>query len=148
MPQTTIVVIVFLTVALSAATIAFLTMRSKLDSMCQLCERLRDKWAQTESLCRKLETIALWFLDRKNMTLENTGSWVTPWIVVAKQDPNAAAKLADFWAEAYAHREEIAHELYEANLAAMRKFADEQHKEKTREEIYAEKKALRGKKKK
>lgn len=109
--------------------------RGNVEALKEVNQKLRDKWAQTESLCRKLETVALWFLDRKNMTLENTGSWVTPWLVVAKKDPNAAAKLADMWAEIYAHREELAEALYDANLKAMRTFAAE------------EKKALRRKKK-
>ena len=122
MPQTTIAVIVFLTVALCAATIAFFTMRSKVDKMCQLCESMRTKWAQTHAICEKLETVALWFLDRKNMTLENTGSWVTPWLVVGKEKPDEK-KLSEAWAEMYAHREEIIEALYNANLKALRTFA-------------------------
>ena len=133
--------------ALALLVIANWMTHGELKNLRDLNERLRDKWAQTETLCRKLDVIALWFLDRKNMTLENTGSWGTPWLVVAKKDPNDTARLSEIWAEVYAHREEIAHELYEANLAAMRKFADEQHKEKSRKEIYEEKKALRGAKK-
>lgn len=88
--------------------------RGNVDALKDVNLKLRDKWAQTEALCRKLEAVALWFLDRKNMTLENTGSWVTPWLVVAKKDPNDIAKLSDAWAAMYAQREEIAHALLEA----------------------------------
>ena len=119
----------------------------ELKNLRDLNVRLRDKWAQTEALCRKLEAVAMWYVDRKNMAIENTGSWVTPWIVVAKKNPNDIAKLSDIWAEMYAHREELAQALYDANLKAMRTFSQEQHEEKTRKEIYAEKKALRRAKK-
>lgn len=121
-------------VALALLVVTNWMTHGELKNLKDLNERLRDKWAQTEALCRKLEAVAMWCLDRKNMTLENTGSWVTPWLVVAKKDPNAAAKLADTWAEIYAHREELAQALYDANLKAMRDFAEE-------------KKALRRKKK-
>ena len=53
---------------------------------------------------------------------------------MAKKYPNDTAKLSEIWAEMYAHREELAEALYDANLKAMRDFAEE-------------KKALRRKKK-
>ena len=131
-------------VALVILIITNLWTRGDLKQLKDLNERLRDRWARTESLCEQVKAIALWYLERKEgMTLEKTGSWVTPWIVVAKKDPNAAAKLADIWAEMYAHREELAEALYDANLKAMRTFSDEQQKKK----IYDEKKALRRAKK-
>lgn len=134
-------------VALVILIITNLWTRGDLEQLKDLNQRLRDKWAQTEALCRKLEAVALWYVDHKNMAIENTGSWITPWIVVAKKDPNAAAKLADIWAEAYMHREELAEAIFDANLKALRTFSHEQqHEEKTRKEIYEEKKALRRKK--
>lgn len=121
-------------VALVILIITNLWTRGDLEQLKDLNQRLRDKWAQTEALCRKLEAVAMWCLDRKNMTIENTGSWVTPWLVVAKQAPNDTARLSEIWAEIYSHREELAEALYDANLKAMRDFAEE-------------KKALRRKKK-
>ena len=117
--------LVFSAIALVVILIMNLLNREDIKYMKDLYMRLRDEWTKTATLCQKLEAAALWFLARKNMTLENTGSWVTPWIVVAKKDPNAAAKLADIWAEMYAHREELAQTLYDANLKAMRTFAEE-----------------------
>jgi hypothetical protein len=99
--------------------------RGNVEALKEVNQKLRDKWAQTEALCRKLEAVAMWYVDRKNMAIENTGSWVTPWIVVAKQDPNEIAKLSDAWAAMYAHREELAQAIYDANLKAMRAFAEE-----------------------
>ena len=136
-------------IALALLVITNWMTHGELKNLRDLNERLRDKWAQTESLCRKLETIALWFLERKEgMTLENTGSWATPWLVVAKKDPNDISKLSDVWAAVYAHREELADAIFDANLKALRTFSHEQEhdEEKTRKEIYEEKKALRRKK--
>lgn len=140
--------LVFSAIALVVILIMNLLNREDIKYMKDLYMRLRDEWTKTTTLCQKLETVALWYLERKNMTLEPTGSWVTPWLVVAKKDPNDISKLSDVWAAVYAHREELAEAIFDANLKALRTFSHEQEhdEEKTRKEIYEEKKALRRKK--
>lgn len=147
MPQTTIELIVLLNVALCATIIAFLFMRSKVNQVYQLCLNLSSQIIQVRTLAKKLEAISCWFLDRKNMTVDCTGTWPTPYLVVAKKDANEK-ELSEAWAAIYLQREELAQALYEASLKAMRAFhAEEQNSEQTRREIYTAKKALRRAKK-
>ena len=94
-------------------------------AMKDLSEKLRDKWAQTESRARKMEKAVDWFLARHGMKLDYSNcAW--DWNVVPVEKPKWYND--DAWKQMVAHREEIVYALYEANKRALHDWDSEKTK--------------------
>lgn len=90
----------------------FLT-RGNVEALKDVNQKLRDKWAQTENLCRKLDVAIMWLIEEKGVTLEQSHSWVNPWYIVPLKN-KYQREMEKAFNEVYAHREEIAHALLDA----------------------------------
>ena len=98
-----------------------LFMRNDICAMKDLCERLGDKWAGTENLCRKLDVAITWLIEEKGVTLEQASYWSNSWYITPLKDKWHIKGLNDAWAAIYPHREAIA----QALLDALKKWDEE-----------------------
>lgn len=115
----TTVITIFCGVLLVLCLLWFLEMRSKVNKMYELGERLRDKWASTQSLCQKLEAGIVYLLAEKGMHIESTGSWTTPWVVGSMGTARQRQEMEDAWKGMCQHREDLVKAIYEANMQTL-----------------------------
>lgn len=87
-------------------------MRNDLGAMKDLCERMRDKWASTENLCRKLDVAVMWLIEEKGVTLEQASYWSNSWYITPlknkyRSEFEKSIELDKQYSEMLKHREAI-----------------------------------------
>lgn len=100
-------------------------MRNDICAMKDLCERLGDKWAGTENLCRKLDVAINWLIEEKGVTLEQGHAWCNSWYIAPLRNKYHRTEMEKAFEDTYAKREAFA----QALLDALKKW-DEEREEK------------------